>query len=167
MRKENFKHLECSLARALDMIGEWWTLLIIRDLLYGINTFDLLCKDLGIARNVLADRLKKLMERQLIEKRAKQEGSRRHTYRLTPKGKDLFPIIMALVAWGDHWESPHGPPIVFTHQPDGHPVQPMVICAQCGEALKARDINPQKGPGVSDVKALPMTLRPQSKVQTP
>jgi DNA-binding HxlR family transcriptional regulator len=163
MRKENFKHLECSLARSLDMIGEWWTLLIIRDLFYGINTFDLLCQDLGIARNILADRLKKLTERKLIEKRPEEKGARKPGYRLTPKGKDLFPIIMALVAWGDRWESPHGPPILFLHQPDGHPARPIVSCAQCGEALKAGDIHPKKGPGAVRPKALPLTLRVAGK----
>jgi DNA-binding HxlR family transcriptional regulator len=159
MKKENFKHLECSLARSLDMIGEWWTLLIIRDLFYGINTFDSLCLDLGIARNILAVRLKKLGERGLIEKRTGEKGSRRQSYRLTSKGKDLFPIIMALVAWGDRWEAPDGPPILFRHQPDGHPARPLVICAECGEPIKAMDIRPQKGPGAVRVMALPLPLR--------
>lgn len=159
MRRENFKHLECSLARCLDMIGEWWTLLIIRDLFYGINTFDLLCCDLGIARNILANRLKKLADRGLIEKRPEEKGSRRQNYHLTSKGKDLFPIIMALVAWGDRWEAPDGPPILFKHQPDGHPARPLVICAECGEPLKAKDIHPQKGPGAVRLMALPLPLR--------
>jgi len=159
MRKENFKHLECSLSRSLDMVGEWWTLLIIRDLFYGINTFDLLCKDLGIARNILADRLKKLLEKGLIEKWQKDKGLKRQAYRLTPKGKDLFPIIMALVAWGDRWEAPDGPPVIFRHRPDGHPTQPLIICAQCGEILKAGDITPQKGPGAARPGALPLTLQ--------
>jgi len=163
MRKENFKHLECSLARSLDVVGEWWTLLIVRDLFYGINTFDLLCKDLGIARNILSNRLKKLLERGVIERRDDSKGSRKQNYRLTPKGKDLFPIIMALVAWGDRWEATDGPPVVFRHRPDGHPALPIVICAQCGEALRAKDIQPEKGPGAVRPKALPMSLRPLEK----
>jgi len=159
MKKENFCHLECSLARSLDMIGEWWTLLIIRDLFYGIDTFDLLCKDLSISRNILTDRLKKLIDRLLIEKHSKKKGSQRQAYRLTPKGKDLFSVIMALVAWGDKWESPKGPPIIFHHGSDKHTVQPKVICAQCGEELIARDIEPGKGPGVTNPEALPICLR--------
>ncbi len=147
------------MARSLDMIGEWWTLLIIRDLFYGINTFDSLCRDLGIARNILANRLKKLVDRGLIEKRTEEKGSRRQAYRLTPKGKDLFPIIMALVAWGDRWEAPDGPPILFKHQTDGHPARPLVICAECGEPLKAKDIHPQAGPGAVRLMALPLPLR--------
>lgn len=162
MRRENFKHLECSLARSLDMVGEWWTLLIIRDLFYGINTFDLLCQDLGIARNILSNRLKKLVDRGLIEKQCDEKGSRKKSYRLTRKGKDVFPIIMALVAWGDQWEAPQGPPIVFKHQPDGHVVRPLVICAHCGEPLKGKDIQPQKGPGAARPLALPLPLRHQS-----
>jgi DNA-binding HxlR family transcriptional regulator len=109
----------------------------------------LLCRDLGIARDILANRLKKLTDRGLIEKRPGEKGSRRQAYHLTPKGIDLFPIIMALVAWGDRWEAPNGPPIIFRHQPDGHPARPWVICAECGEALKAKDIRPKKGPGRS------------------
>ena len=159
MRKENFSHLECSLARSLDLIGEWWTLLIIRDLFYGIGTFDLLCQDLGIARNILANRLKKLMEKGLIEKKPVEAGARRRAYRLTRKGKDLFPVIMALAAWGDRWEAPQGPPIIFRHQPGGHSVSPLVICAECGKAVKAKDIRPEIGPGAKRRMALPLPLR--------
>lgn len=167
MRKENFSHLECSLARTLDMIGEWWTLLIIRDLFYGINTFDLLCQDLGISRNILTDRLKKLTDRGLIEKRSKKKSSRRQMYRLTSKGKDLFPIIMAMVAWGDKWESPNGAPIVFDHGLDRHPARPQVICAQCGKELKPSDINPRRGETVQMAGSLPLVLREASPKKPP
>ena len=159
MRKENFNHLECSLARSLDMIGEWWTLLIIRDLFYGTDTFDSLCKDLGISRNILTDRLKKLVDRSIIEKYSKAKDSQRQAYRLTAKGKDLFPVIMALVAWGDKWESPAGAPIVFQHGPDRHPATAKVICEKCGIELKPKDITPRIGPGVSNPEALPMALQ--------
>ncbi|MBW2514968.1 MAG: helix-turn-helix transcriptional regulator [Deltaproteobacteria bacterium] len=144
----------------MDVIGEWWTLLIIRDLFYGINTFDMLIKDLNISRNILTDRLKKLLGRGLIEKRSKEKRLRRKAYHLTPKGEDLFPIIMALVSWGDRWEAPQGPPIIFQHQPDGHLVHSKVICSHCGEVLKPKDIKPAIGPGAKRLKSLPMTLRP-------
>lgn len=163
MRKENFNHLDCSLARSLDMIGEWWSLLIIRDLFYGIKTFDALCGDLGIARNILSDRLKKLTERGLIDRCPKDTGTRRKAYCLTAKGNDLFPVIMALVAWGDRWESPDGPPIIFRHKPDGHPARPVVICSQCGDVLHSKDIVAEKGPGVSLSKSLPLPLRGDRK----
>ena len=159
MRKENFNHLECSLARTLDMVGEWWSLLIIRDLFYGINTFDLLCRDLSISRNILTDRLKKLNKRQLIEKFSKVKDSRRQAYRLTPKGKDLFPVIMAMVSWGDKWESPNGPPILFYHGPDRHAAKPKVICDHCGKELNARDIEPERGAVITRPDALPIPLR--------
>ncbi len=118
-----------------------------------------MCRDLGIARNILANRLKKLVVRELIVKRIEEKGSRRQSYCLTSKGKDLFPIIMALVAWGDRWEAPDGPPILFRHQPDGHPARPLVICAECGKPLKAIDIQPQIGPGAASLEALPLPLR--------
>jgi DNA-binding HxlR family transcriptional regulator len=159
MRKENFKHLECSLARSLDIIGEWWSLLIIRDLFYGMNTFDLLCRDLGIARNILTDRLKKLADRGIVQKQYDASKYRRQSYRLTKKGLDLFPVIMALVAWGDKWEAPNGPPIIFRHRADGHAAKPGVICTCCGESLNPKDIKPEKSPNVKRPQALPMTLR--------
>lgn len=169
MRKENFKHLECPLARSLDIIGEWWSLLIVRDLFYGINTFDLICADLGIARNILTDRLKKLVDRGIIEKHEDMTKPRGMAYRLTQKGKDLFPIIMALAAWGNKWESPDGPPIIFRHMPEGHPIQPLLICKQCGKPIAAKNILAEKGPGVSRQAALPLPLRgdaPTPKVIT-
>ncbi|HUN56216.1 MAG TPA: helix-turn-helix domain-containing protein [Smithella sp.] len=159
MRKENFKHLECSLARSLDIIGEWWTLLIIRDLFYGMNTFDLLCNDLNIARNILTNRLKKLADTGIIQKQYDETKSRKQSYRLTKKGMDLFPVIMALVAWGDKWEAPNGPPIIFKHQPNGHAAKPGVICTCCGKPLQPKDIRPKKSPNVKRPNALPMTLR--------
>jgi DNA-binding HxlR family transcriptional regulator len=159
MRKENFKHLECPLARSLDIIGEWWSLLIVRDLFYGINTFDLICADLGIARNILTDRLKKFVYRGIIEKHEDMTKPRGSAYRLTQKGKDLFPVIMALAAWGNTWESPNGAPITFRHMPDGHLLQPLIICRQCGKPIVAKNILPEKGPGVSRRAALPLPLR--------
>ncbi len=159
MRREDFKHLECPLARSLDIIGEWWSLLIVRDLFYGITTFDLLCQDLGIARNILATRLKKLTDRGIIEKQADAAKPRRQSYCLTRKGKDLFPVIMALVAWGNTWEVPQGPPITFRHLPDGHTVQPLLICGHCGDPLHAGEIRAEKGPGLKRPSALPLPLR--------
>jgi DNA-binding HxlR family transcriptional regulator len=160
MKKENFRHLECSLARALDVIGEWWSLLIIRDLFYGIDRFDRLCRDLGVARNILASRLGKLQEKGVIEKRLREDGSGLHHYRLTPKGEDLFAIVMALVAWGDRWEAPGGPPVLLRHKKDGHGARPIVICAECGDALTPGDIRPVRGPGAKRPMALPLPLRP-------
>lgn len=160
MRKENFAHLECSLARALGTIGEWWSLLIIRDLFYGVDSFDQLCRDLGIARNILTNRLAKLLKKGVIEKRLREDGTRRHKYGLTPKGKELFPIIMTLVAWGDRWEAPDGPPVLLRHKKDGHNARPIVICGQCGEALTPSNIRPAKGPGAKRPMALPLPLRP-------
>ncbi|HVO66374.1 MAG TPA: helix-turn-helix domain-containing protein [Syntrophales bacterium] len=160
MKRQNFKHLECSLARTLDVVGEWWTLLIIRDLFYGIDTFDKLCWDLGVARNILADRLNKLKEQRVIEKRVQLDWRGRKRYGLTPKGEDLFQIIMTLVAWGDRWEAPKGPPVVLWHGKNRHRGRPIVICAECGETMTPRNVKPLRGPGAKRPKALPLPLRP-------
>ena len=106
MRKENFKHLECPLARSLDIIGEWWSLLIVRDLFYGVNTFDLICEDLGIARNILTDRLKKFEDRGIIEKWTDKIKSRGRAYRLTKKGKDLIPCHYGARCLGEYMGIP-------------------------------------------------------------
>ncbi len=161
MRKENFNHLECPLARSLNIVGEWWTLLVVRDLFYGITTFDALCRDLGIARNILADRLKKLQKRGVIENKKGTNGQRKTIYRLTQKGKDLFPVIMSLVAWADRWEAPEGPPILFLHGEERHPVHPVVICQNCEKPINATGIIPEMGPGARRPSRLPTPLRPQ------
>ncbi len=161
MRRKNFDHLECPLAKTLGVIGEWWDLLIIRDLFYRINTFTGLSEDLGVARNILTDRLKKLEKTGIIEKKVYHERPRRYEYRLTEKGKDLYPILMVMAHWSEKWESPDGPAILFRHNEDGHHVIPKLVCEQCGLTIKPADIRPEPGPGVKDPCALPTVLRPK------
>ena len=100
----------CSIARAMELAGERWTLLIIRDAYRGIRRFDQFQADLGIARNVLRDRLNRLVEEGVLERRPYQERPLRHEYRLTQKGRDLWPIIHALARFGDAYYAPNGPP---------------------------------------------------------
>ena len=137
------------LAGALDRIGERWSLLIVRDVMNGRRRFDELQKGLGIARNTLAARLQRLVDEDILERRAYQRNPTRHEYFLTEKGLDLWPALIALLAWGDrHSPTPEGPPMLIVHKECGGRVNDRGICESCGEVLHARDARALPGPGV-------------------
>jgi DNA-binding HxlR family transcriptional regulator len=130
----------CSIAKALEVVGERWTLLIVRDVMTGHRRFDELQKSLGVARNVLSARLQRLVEEDILERRAYQESPERYEYFLTEKGLDLWPSLVALLGWGDrHTEYPDGPPLLVFHKECGGPVSDRGVCEGCGETLNARD----------------------------
>src|SRR6202165_3150374 len=107
--------MNCSIARALDVLGEWWTLLVVREAFRGVRRFDGFVERLGIAPDILSSRLGRLVEHGVLEERAYQERPPRVEYRLTSKGRDLFPVLLALMAWGDRWYAEDGPPIDLIH----------------------------------------------------
>lgn len=137
----------CSIARALETVGERWTLLIVRELLRRPRRFSQLERTLGIAKNVLAARLEKLVSLDIVEKVPYTTGAERHEYRLTGKGQDLFYVINALMAWGDTYEAPDGPPAVFEHT-CGHPAGHRVVCQTCGEPVTPANVHAIAGPGL-------------------
>ncbi len=137
----------CSVARSLELIGERWSLLIVRDLLSGDCRFSDLERNLGIAKNILAARLSKLASAGILEK-AGSQGSAPSTYQLTSKGRDLFPVIAALMLWGDAYLAPDGPPIKLLHS-CGADYVPAPTCATCGETLDALSVHGIPGPGGS------------------
>lgn len=147
MLGSEYDHQNCSVARSLELIGERWSLLIIRDLLGGDCRFSDLERSLGVAKNILAARLSKLAVAGVLEK-AGSQGSTTSTYRLTSKGRDLFPIIAALMAWGDAYLAPNGPPIILQHC-CGATYNPAPTCAVCGETLDATSVHATPGPGGS------------------
>jgi DNA-binding HxlR family transcriptional regulator len=139
----------CSIARSLEVIGERWTLLIVRDVMNGNRRFDELQKGLGVARNVLAARLQRLVEENILERRSYQTSPERFEYFLTEKGLDLWPALVALLAWGDrHSPAPNGPPMLIVHKECGGAVSDRGICERCGDVLHARDARPLPGPGL-------------------
>lgn len=139
----------CSIARSLEVIGERWTLLIVRDVMNGRRRFDELQQGLGIARNVLSARLQRLVEEDILERRPYQRNPERYEYFLTEKGLDLWPSLIALLAWGDRYSpSPDGPPMLIVHKECGGPVNDRGICEACGELLHARDARALPGPGL-------------------
>jgi DNA-binding HxlR family transcriptional regulator len=131
----------CSVARALEVIGERWTILILRDAFLGVRRFDDFQRSLGIARNVLNTRLQRLVDAGLLERRRYQVRPERHEYRLTDMGLDLWPSILALMQWGDrHLTGPDGPPVRLEHRGCGGGVDDRRDCERCGEALGPRDV---------------------------
>jgi DNA-binding HxlR family transcriptional regulator len=147
MLKRGYEGQNCSIARTLEIVGERWTLLIMRDAFLGVRRFDDFERDLGISRGILASRLQLLCEEGILERRRYQESPERFEYRLTEKGRDLWPVLHALVRWGDRYESEKGPPRIFLHRDCGGEVTDRRTCAKCGAELTVRDVEWRPGPG--------------------
>jgi DNA-binding HxlR family transcriptional regulator len=142
----------CSLAKSLEVIGERWSLLIVRDVMNGNRRFSSIQASLGVARNVLSARLQRLIDEDILERRAYQESPPRHEYFLTEKGLDLWPILLAMMHWGDrHSAGPEGPPVLVFHKDCGGPVSDRGVCEACGETLNARDARALPGPGAATI----------------
>jgi DNA-binding HxlR family transcriptional regulator len=149
--------MECSVARTLDAIGDRWSLLIIRDAFYGVRRFDDFRKDLGVARNILADRLQKLVEKDVLERRQYEERPPRFEYRLTERGRDLVGVVLVMMRWGDTWTGDGVAPVAITHTTCGHVTQPVVACSECREELRLGELladpiptRPQRAAGLLD-----------------
>ena len=142
---------DCSVAKALEVIGERWSLLIVRTVMHGNRRFGEMQESLGIARNVLSVRLERLIEEDILERRAYQESPPRYEYFLTQKGLDLWPALIALLHWGDRYSpSPAGPRRLIVHKECGGTVSERGICERCGKILTARDAKQMPGPGAKE-----------------
>jgi DNA-binding HxlR family transcriptional regulator len=138
----------CSIARTLEVLGERWTLLVIRDVFNGHRRFDQIQENLGVARNVLSARLARLVDEGILEKRRYQERPPRYEYFLSEKGLDLWPVMISLLDWGDHHlAEPSGPPMLVRHKRCGGLVDGRGYCEACGRRLVARDAYTEYGPG--------------------
>lgn len=146
----------CSLARTLSIIGDRWTLLIVRDAFLRIRRFDDFQERLGIGRPILADRLQKLVSAGILAKVPYQERPVRYEYRLTPKGLDLYPVIISLVHFGDkHLAGPEGRPVLHRHLACGNLFEPVLTCSACGEPIGPRDVAVEPGPGARERSPVP------------
>jgi len=152
MYRKDLSAIDCSTARALDQVGEWWSLLIVRECTLGTKRFDEFQRRLDIARNVLTNRLNHLCETGIMDKVPVGDSGRRFEYRLTPKGEALYPVLVALMQWGDKWASPNGQggPIQLVENSTGKPVTPVGPRAEGGPVLTFRDVRLQPAPWASD-----------------
>ncbi|QIB50630.1 helix-turn-helix domain-containing protein [Pseudomonas sp. OIL-1] len=151
MRWEELEQQPCSIARTLAVVGDRWTLLILRDCFLGVRRFDAFEKRLGITRHVLAERLKKLVEHGVLSKVPYQQRPLREEYRLTDKGLELHPAILALVSWGDRYMADErGAPVRHLHKGCGLAMRPVTVCSECGEPVTARDVRVEAGEGWQD-----------------
>ena len=151
MLHRDYPGLDCSVAKALEVIGERWSLLIVRAVMHGNRRFGEIQESLGIARNVLSARLQRLVDEEILERRAYQESPPRYEYFLTEKGLDLWPALIALLNWGDRYSpSPEGPRRLIVHKECGGTVSERGICESCGKLLTARDAKQVPGPGAKE-----------------
>ncbi len=154
----------CSLARTLGVVGDRWTLLILRDCFLRVRRFDEFQARLGIGRPILADRLQKLVDNFILTKVAYQQNPVRYEYRLTPKGLSLHPVMMALVHWGDaNLAGKTGPPRLHKHLACGCVFEPVMTCSECGEEIEARTVEVIPGPGARQPRHLPPATKPRPK----
>ena len=139
----------CSIARALEVVGERWSVLIVRNALFaGSTRFSDFQRSLGIAPNVLKTRLDGFVEAGIMRRQQYSEQPELYEYLLTEKGRDLAPALIALTAWGDRWAAPDGPPILYSHSACGSEVTHEVVCATCGPVHDRADVTARPGPGM-------------------
>ncbi len=150
MRWTEIGEQTCSVARSLSVVGDRWTLMILRDSFLGTRRFADFQRHLGAARNLVADRLGKLVENGIFERRQYWDRPPRFEYLLTRKGRDLQPVMLALVAWGDRWmDDGNGPPIENVHAGCGQPMHLQGVCSECGEAITIDNVRPRLGPALA------------------
>ncbi len=139
--------MHCSVAQCLEVVGEWWSMLILRDAFLGVTRFDDFQERLGISRNVLNQRLNHLVEAGVLAKVPYSEHPPRSDYRLTDKGRDLWPVIAAMRQWGDRYAAPDGPPLQTIHTACNQVAEVVPACSVCGEQVRLRDLRAVAGPG--------------------
>jgi DNA-binding HxlR family transcriptional regulator len=145
-----FEDQNCSIARALAVVGERWTLLVLREVSLGNRRFDGIRSELGVATNVLSARLATLTDEGIVERRRYSEHPERFEYRLTRKGADLQPILLAFLRWGDNYTAGKaGPPLETVHATCDHVFHMVPTCSHCGEEVKPQDLRPRPGPGAT------------------
>lgn len=160
--KRNFADWPCSVARATQLLGDHWVPLIMRDAVQGVRRFDDFQRSLGVARNILSDRLDRLVEGGLLERKSYQDRPPRSEYVLTEMGRDLFPVLASLAAWGDRWlDGGSGAPVALHDETRGHDMRASVVCAECGEPIRLADVEFRVGPGYPDEVDAHYDLRPR------
>ncbi len=149
MRSKDVGTQTCSVARALSVIGDRWTMMVLREAFLRTRRFDDFQARIGAARHIVADRLKKLVDHGILERRKYQERPVRYEYRLTEKGLDLHPILLSMAAWGDRWmDEGEGAPVEYVHKDCGRSMRPVLGCSECGKPVDAKSVQPKPGPAL-------------------
>ncbi len=135
----------CSVGRSMEILGDRWIMFIIREAFFGVKYYDVFLSNLGIATNVLTDRLKWLVENEILETHKDKNDARRKKYVMTEKGSDLFPVIMAFIKWGDRWlADDEGPPLIMKHTRCNHILTPVMCCEHCRETIDLNDVTAEE-----------------------
>ena len=147
MRHDALADMPCAIARSMAVLGERWTLVILREAFMRARRFEDFQSGTGIARNILADRLKTLVDHDILERRpyAEYPGRTLYEYRLTDKGLDLYPVLISLMEWGNRYGGFDEPPMTLQHKPCGHVTSPRFVCGECGEDVHARAMHAHVG----------------------
>lgn len=146
MPRKSLEHLECAVANTAEIIGDKWSVLVLRDAFLGVRRFDQFVDDLGISRNILSDRLERLVTAGMMETRPYSERPLRHEYRLTEMGKDLFDVLMTLWSYGERWTPPADPQHQRAiHADCGHEAMAVAHCGHCGERLTRHGVRIEPG----------------------
>jgi DNA-binding HxlR family transcriptional regulator len=155
MDRKSFVGMDCSVAQCLEVVGEWWSMLIVRDAFLGVTRFDDFQRRLGISRNILNERLNTLVDAGVLVRVPYSEHPPRHDYRLTDKGRDLWPVLTAMRQWGDRYAAPDGPPLRVIHTACGAVSDAVLVCGSCGEAIGPRDVEAVSGRGHELASVIP------------
>lgn len=150
MQRKYFGNMSCPIARSLERVGEWWSILILRDAFLGVTQFDQFQKSLGIAPNMLTRRLNALVESGLLERRRYQAHPPRHEYILTERGRDFRPVLWALLAWGNKHFAPEGPSVLVVDRATGRPADPVLVDRVSGKEMTAETFRSAPGPAADE-----------------
>ncbi|MBI3144144.1 MAG: helix-turn-helix transcriptional regulator [Pseudogulbenkiania sp.] len=150
MQRKSFGNMQCPIARSLERVGEWWSILILRDAFYGLTRFDEFQKSLDIAPNMLTRRLNALVEAGLLERRLYCQKPPRHEYVLTERGRDFRPVLLALLAWGNKHFAPEGESVVLVDARTGEKIEPVLVDGASGKPLSEQDYFLGAGPAAGE-----------------
>jgi DNA-binding HxlR family transcriptional regulator len=162
VRRKSYAAMRCSVAQALEVVGDPWTMLVVRDVFFGVGRFEELQRRLGIPRNTLSDRLERLVEHGVLERRRYQQAPDRHEYVLTRKGRALRPVLVSLMQWGDRWSGLDAAPVVLEEEGTGRPIDPVLVDRDTGIPLDDLRVRAVPGPGASPDTAPPTRAVPRS-----
>jgi DNA-binding HxlR family transcriptional regulator len=159
MQRTRFSAMDCPIARSLDRVGEWWSILILRDALGGMTRFEEFLKSLAIAPNILTRRLNALVDAGLVERRRYSEHPPRHEYILTARGRDFRPVLFALIAFGNRHFAPEGASVAIVDAASGAPAEPIMVDRLTGRPLVSSEFDLIAGPAASEATKARMAAR--------